>query len=338
MKVLSMRSNDVSQSYWDLMERVSLNRNTNLLSYVILKGTAILMTKLKGDESEYAERKRMLLLEEICECSKNIGLNIKEILEQVKDSLLLNGYSVKVCKIKALSRGLVGTKGSFGEIPFEIGLSFDSILNVPFIPGSSLKGAFSHALEILLEKNGKSINEAKKLVEIVFGSEEWSGLIGVSDAYPVEPGVNGFLFEPDVVTPHYPGAETEFDVSPNPVPFLTVARGVVFEFYIYFNKEIYQEEFKQLGRRAKRKQAKLGIVDIEDLIKDGSRACPLDNAIFAGDLAEAVRVLKARGRDAASIIPCVDRAILYAFARGVGAKTNVGYSRFEIIEYRSVEG
>lgn len=336
MKVLNMANNNVMLDYWSLIERIPLDNETNLLSYITLKGINLLMIKLKGDESNYTKKKRELL-EEVCKYSKCMEPNrINEIRNQVKNALLLNGYAVKVCKIKTSSRGLVGSGEPFGRVPFEVGLFFDSIYNIPFIPGSSLKGAFRHALEALLEKSGKDKSDAKKIAAEVFGSQEQSGIVGVTDAYPVSPGVNGLLFEPDVVTPHYPGSETELDVSPNPVPFLTIARDVVFEFYIYFNKAIYREESRRLGNRARRKVAELGTV--RSLSADRLEGGPVRGALFEGDLAEAVKRLKAMNISVVDVIPWVDRAILYAFARGVGAKTSLGYSRFGVLEYRSVEG
>jgi len=323
---------------WESLGNIELKNAENLWSYITLKGAYILSLKLRG-EGRHAEEKRKLL-EDITIATKNLDLDhIKEYLQSVRKALLANGYRVKVCKVGASSRVLVGASEALGKIPFEVGLFFDPILNVPFIPGSSLRGAFRHALKALLERGGRNEKEAEKIAETIFGSTEWSGLVGVTDAYPIKPGINDYLFEPDVLTPHYPEAKTELDVSPNPVPFLTIARGVEFEFYIYFNKEIYREESKRLGQEAKRRYAELGVVSTHEL--KNARNTSLDNvvryAVFSGDLAEAVRKLKSMGIDVANVIPWIDRAVLYAFARGIGAKTSTGYSRFEVIEYRSIE-
>jgi len=322
---------------FESLSNLRLDDITNLWSYVTLKGAYMryLRLKLKNAERQYSEEK-VKLLEEITRMSKRSDLShIKAHLQSIKKALLINGYHVKVCSIKALSRILIGVSESFGKIPFEVGLYFDPVYNVPFIPGSSLKGAFRHALEVLLKREGK---DAEKIAKVVFGSEEFSGLVGVTDAYPIEPGINGYLFEPDVLTPHYPGAETELDAKPNPVVFLTIARGVTFEFYIYFNKMVYKEEVKRLGPRAKRKHAKLGVVTINELTDKGREMDPIENALMLGNLAEALNELKSKGINVVDIIPWVDRAVLYAFAKGVGSKTNIGYSRFEVFEYKSVEG
>ncbi|MFN7106488.1 MAG: hypothetical protein ACK4M3_07920, partial [Pyrobaculum sp.] len=51
--------------------------------------------------------------------------------------------------------------------------------------------------------------------------------------------------------------------------------------------------------------------------------------IYEGDLASANVTV--------DVLPLVDKAVLYAFARGVGAKTSVGYSRFRLVNYAAVK-
>jgi len=330
---------------FESLSNLKLDDITNLWSYVTLKGAYIrnLRLRLKNAERRYSEEK-MKLLEEIIKMSERSDLShIKAYLQGIKRALLVNGYHIKVCNVRASSRVLIGVSEPFGKTPFDVGLYFDPVYNVPFIPGSSLKGAFRHALEILLEKEKKvGENRAKEIAKIVFGSEEWSGLVGVTDAYPIELGIDGYLFEPDVLTPHYHyhylRTRTELDAKPNPVAFLTIARGVTFQFYIYFNKMIYEEEAKRLGSKAKRKYAKLGTVTITELTSKGHEMNPIENALMCGDLAEALNELRSKGINVVDIIPWVDQAIFYAFAKGVGSKTNIGYSIFEVLEYKSVEG
>lgn len=328
---------------WEHLESVSIDENTNLLSYMILKGTLVITNKLKNNresEHKYSEKRREVI-EDVCNATKKINLKCcMEVLHEIREALRYNGYNVKVCKIKASSRVLIGANEPFGKIPLEVGFFFDPILNLPFIPGSSLKGAFRHALEDLIERDMDK-EKAEKIAEIVFGSEKWSGLVGVTDAYPIKSGVNNLLFEPDVVTPHYPGTKTELDVDPNPVTFLTIARDVVFEFYIYFNKNIYSEENKQLEKyrkKLRREYAELGIVkDLASIKSIGDSVKELlDNAIYVGDLEKELKRLKDMGLNPINILPYVDRAVLYAFAKGIGAKTSLGYSRFDVIDYRSV--
>ncbi|MGC9106640.1 MAG: type III-B CRISPR module RAMP protein Cmr6 [Infirmifilum sp.] len=332
------------KTFWEQLGELKIDKDMNVQSYIVLKGISILKDKLQKSEQIYSARKKELI-EDICRFSREKDLNnAKKNLQEIREALIVNGYSVKICKIKSSSRTLIGASELFGKNPFEVGLSFDPILNVPLIPSSTLKGAFRYALmDLVGREEGEGV--AKEVADIIFGSKDWSGLAGVTDAYPVKAGINGLL-DPDVITPHYPGAETEFDVKPNPVQFLTVARGVEYEFYIYFNKNIYWREYewaKSQGKQPKRKFAKVDTVDIENLIHlkpTGDAGDQVKNvvgkAFFNGDLAEALRKLESMGLDIAKIIPWVDRAVLYAFARGVGAKTSLGYSRFEVLEYRPV--
>lgn len=331
----------------DILEklaRIELNNDTNLWSYITINGTYALTFKWSDPRSKNAAMQKRILLARTSKHFKPGLDSIMNHLKEVKEALLANGYSIKLCRIRSLGRVIIGASEAFGKVPFEVGLFFDPVLNVPFIPGSSLKGAFRHALEELIyrdraSKNNKNAREiASEVASIVFGSDEFVGLVGVTDAYPVKLGIKDLLFEPDVVTPHYPGASTELNVRPNPVPFLTIARNVEFEFYIYFNKRIYEEKHEH-GKRHRRNYAKLGVVS--ELGKAQTKQAGhmssvkdyIDNMIHDGDLAEEFK--KHGVQNLASLLPWVDRAVLYAFAKGVGAKTSVGYSRFAVIEYKT---
>lgn len=282
----------------------------NLFSYLTLAGAAMGEGGGRPTERERlcldrAELKRACL-ERVCRTRVDNLDRVRAHLDEVKSALLANGYSVKRCKVVTEGRGLVGTGEAFGRVLFEVGLSFDQLLNVPVIPGRSLKGAFRHAL---------AARRGEQEAERVFGRAGEVGLVGVTDAYPVEVGER--LFEPDILTPHYPETgrvETELDVEPNPVPFLTVAPGVRFEFYVYYDKKLPAA----LGRRTLRASEGL----------DGNAD------ILAGDLAEAVR---GAGERAADALPLVDYAVVYALTRGVGAKTSLGYTRFRLLEYGVVD-
>ncbi|MEM3624595.1 MAG: hypothetical protein QXL52_04775, partial [Nitrososphaerales archaeon] len=95
---------------------------------------------------------------------------------------------------------------------------------------------------------------------------------------------------------------TELDVSPTPIIYLTIAPGTKFQFYLFYKKE------RGGGERKRRL-----------IIKDSQES----------DLAETpVQDINKLG--------ILDRGLLYSFYRGVGAKTAVGYSRFEIVSYEPV--
>ncbi len=298
-----------------------LGVNVNIYSYLILKGTYILLLSYRdsvkrsmkrtrpsegagaeeGDVKVKSEELKLQLIKEVSKSSEdvlaNVAIQISELLKETREALKANGYMVKECVIKSAGRALVGAGGPVGKIPFEVGLSLDPLLGVPYVPGSTLKGAFRHAL---IELSRTGIGDCdEKLADDMFGSQDHSGLVGVTDAYPLfeEQEVRRVL-EPDVISPHYPGAEDEQEAKPVPVQFLTIAPGVKLKFFTYYKGEAARH-------------------------------------IFRGDL-EAIARRYNKPQELMGILKCIDKAVLYALIRGVGAKTSTGYSRFELIDYRDV--
>lgn len=321
-----MKTLNSNLNIFKLAEKIALDENTNLMSYLVIRGMPILLKKDFDEERN--------ICEEIA-TSYKINKTIDLYTDHILKALLANGYEIKQCIIKCHKKAIIGASDIFGKIPFEVGLAFDYILNVPYIPGSSLKGAFRYSLLNILRRKGFNINEAEEIASIVFGSNKWSGLVGVTDAYPIESGKNGMVFLPDVITPHYSQAKTEIDIKPNPVMHLTIAPETKFKFYIYFNKMIYEKESTVLKEKSKRKYSKIGKVQNISKLKKKSIDNIVNYAIYENnDLAEILIKIK----ENIDIIPLVDKAILYALIRGIGAKTNVGYSRFVVIEYRYIKG
>lgn len=270
-----------------------LGNDVNLYSYILLKGIRVLRAKLQN-EADYVELRRELLVEVSrvsLEVLQQLLGEINGSLKEVVEGLKADGYNVKECTIRTVSRFVGGVGEPAGQIPFEVGLFLDPILGVPYIPGSTLKGAFRHALYEIAEREGYDPKRADELANTLFGSPKGAGLVGITDAYPIS--ADERLLEPDVITPHYPGAKNELDAQPKPVTFLTVAPGVEFKFYIYYKEKAI-------------------------------------NYVFQGDLNEEIK----RSRDPLSVMKIVDKAVFYALARGVGAKTSVGYSEFELTSYK----
>ncbi|MEM2922354.1 MAG: type III-B CRISPR module RAMP protein Cmr6, partial [Candidatus Bathyarchaeia archaeon] len=176
----------------------------------------------------------------------------------------------------------------------------DPTLNVPYIPGSTIKGAVRAGVFDLLLKQKASKEDVERECKRLFGDNESASLIGFTDAYPVKKGEKGYLLYPDVMSPHYKSdTATELDVSPTPIIYLTIAPGTQFQFYLFYKRE----------RGGGEKKRQLSVKDSQD-----------------SDLAETpVQDLSRLG--------ILDRGLLYSFYRGVGAKTSVGYSRFEILSY-----
>ncbi|QGA53825.1 type III-B CRISPR module RAMP protein Cmr6 [Sulfolobus sp. E5-1-F] len=159
---------------------------------------------------------------------------IEEMFEKIYLALKSSGYSIIDVKIVTSARTLIGVSGNFLRNIFEIGLNFDWVYNVPYIPGSEIKGVIRSSID------------DEELEREIFGSEE-EGIsqVGFTDAYPIEP-VGEELLVPDVMTPHYVGARDETEVKPRPIIFLTIREGVVFRFLIYYRQ---QELGREICRR-----------------------------------------------------------------------------------------
>jgi CRISPR-associated protein Cmr6 len=217
-------------------------------------------------------------------------------LKQALTEYIGNRGIVREIQMKLTYRGSFGVSSTFGQIPFEVGLYIHPYFNVPYIPASSIKGAIRSAYYYYLvnhenENPKKADNECNRL----FGDSNFAGLVGFTDAFPIQEGENGYILYPDIINPHYKDARNEMEVEPKPIVFLTVAPGTIFKFYMYVIKERDKEKRKiEIG-------AKKDLVDkpIPDMEKLGK----------------------------------LDLALLYGLSMGIGAKTALGYSQFVVITY-----
>lgn len=117
-------------------------------------------------------------------------------------------------------------------LPLEIGLAWHPILNVPYIPASSLKGAARAAAVSPL---------CGIEPEDLFGTTEEEGDLIFTDAYPTR---WERLVEPDVITPHYretAGEISEAQARPVPLVFPVVPAGTTFTFVVAFRQMVGQE-------------------------------------------------------------------------------------------------
>ncbi|MGQ9514588.1 MAG: type III-B CRISPR module RAMP protein Cmr6 [Thermoproteota archaeon] len=279
------------------LEEIEIIR-TNIWSYIALSGAALCLSK--GQKRDVGKLER-IELEKIVKASGQAFIASREaimkLLHDMEEALVRSGYEVRRVRARLASKGLFGAGESFGKIAFDIGLSFDPILNVPFIPGSSLKGAIRSAYASLQ----KSDNDKKRL----FGSSEiGTGLIGVTDSYPIEAGEGRYILYPDVMTPHYRKPESkliELESEPVPIVYLTVAPETMFQFYVYFKRE------------------------------RGKRTLKFKQKDFEGDITTEPKAdIEELG--------LVDLSVIYALNLGVGAKTSAGYSALKIEEYLPVNG
>jgi len=277
----------------------------NVFSFGIIQGSAVLNSKHEETKSRKAsfEEKEKEFLEFLIKNSANYfkrkKTEIHQYLGGLKQSLIEHlGEKgiVREIQMKLTYRGSFGVSSTFGQIPFEVGLYIHPYFNVPYIPASSIKGAIRNAYYYYLvnhenENRDKADDECNRL----FGDSNFAGLVGFTDAFPIQEGENGYILYPDIINPHYKDAKNEMEVEPKPIIFLTVAPDTTFKFYMYIIKEGEKEKRKiEIG--AKKDLAAKPIPDMEKLGK-------------------------------------LDLALLYGLSMGIGAKTALGYSQFVVITY-----
>ena len=230
-----------------------------------------------------------------------------KILDEIKNGYESLGYKVIDLKFETKKNFIVGTRQGPLFLVYEVGISWDPILDLPYIPASSLKGALRSYMLDLCEKvdNRKECVEDVislfgvpirdyEIVKLVFPesksaevSDEGSeGLVIFSDAYPIS--FKETPLTPDIINPHYykggKVVENEFDVSPTPITFLTVSPGVTFRLIIA-------------------------------LIKEGEKyVSQLSKMIF--------------NTESYSLVPF----LTLAFAMGIGAKTSRGYGELDLAD------
>jgi CRISPR-associated protein Cmr6 len=144
------------------------------------------------------------------------------------------------------SRLLVHTRSP--TLPLDISLAWDPVLNLPYIPASTVKGVVRSYLTMNnVTVEGLSVDdllgETGKLAHV--------GYIVFFDAYPV--GCERTLVEPDVITPHYSEVEGRVDetsAKPRPIVFPTIAPGTTIYFPVAVNVNLARR-LKEKGKMAK---------------------------------------------------------------------------------------
>lgn len=154
------------------------------------------------------------------DCSHYKGV-FSEINKRFDEILgpLSKRYHVLDLRLTTQSRLLVHTRSH--HLPLDISVAWDPVLNVPFIPSSTLKGVGRAYCE--------KVGPGEDLCGEVFGSQDREGSVFFIDSYPI--GCKDKLVEPDVITPHYSevaGAIDEASARPVPVIFFAVSPGVTF--------------------------------------------------------------------------------------------------------------
>ena len=208
------------------------------------------------EKSKFENKQLGVFYNKILQFSKIFKDRVKKQKENLKNQnfeIILDDY-----KLKTASRLVVGLGA---EHVLETSLTLHHIFGIPYIPGSALKGVarMVNFWKIADESSKKSDKDIQGLQEqlydkeisnsdsngilkhkLLFGTQNFKGLLVFLDAYP-EIQNKQQIFELDVMTPHYQGYYTKNQVpgdweNPNPIPFLTVKKGITFCFNVLFDK------------------------------------------------------------------------------------------------------
>ncbi|QGA53950.1 type III-B CRISPR module RAMP protein Cmr6 [Sulfolobus sp. E5-1-F] len=183
----------------------------NLLSYLIASWIELM------NNNNWNDNKKRELLVNLAKESSNVNLDsVIQYYEEIRHGISKYYKNCYVYKIKSAYRATFGRGDIFGTIPYEIGLSFNWIFNVPVIYGSQIKGAV------------RAIYRKKYKDDKIFDDK-----IGFTDAMPISK--QNYIIYPEVMTPHYNNVKDETDVTPIPVLYPVVAPNVTFEFIYYSN-------------------------------------------------------------------------------------------------------
>ena len=201
----------------------------------IMRSWKILLKKYRQRTRREFAREKSSLLEEIVRLSGNLDLDaVRTYVSEVEEAMKEVFPRVFRVDARSLWRSYVHAKAPFGMIPFELGIAFDFLLNVPYLPSSSIKGALRRHLAN----------------PDLLGTTEVPSKVVITDAYPI---AGRILLHPEVLTPHYPRARTELDVQPNPLVHLVIAPNVLFRFYMGLTEELDGVEIGGLRTRCWRK-------------------------------------------------------------------------------------
>lgn len=195
------------------------------------------------------------LLRDICKhyTRKNLEdlfKRVNEKMNEIKRVIESNGYEVIGITAKTSSRLIIGTSEEmFGKFIFEVGLMWDPYMNLPYIPGSSLKGAFRAYLTLakdeIKKSHGIEIND--KIINDILGDLYHVSYIVFCDAYPVD--CESTLLIPEVTTPIYheqEGRISEVEAQPVPITYPAINKGVKFRIIIGIKKKEYvPEEYRK---------------------------------------------------------------------------------------------
>ncbi len=239
--------------YKEKLGKVNQEQILQELDLSYLKPVSKDLTRMKMEKGEL---KDTCCLEEMVKISKEQAKytleKCRKRLDKWKEALVQLDFKLEYLEAELMERGLFGASQHFGKVLFEVGLEFDPYLNVPIVPGSSIKGALASVYDLIQEDGWPEKTD-------IFGDEKVGKIICL-DALPVKPGRNGMILYPDVLTPHYTengeDQPEEWDEErneprePRPVSYLSVAPHTIFGFVFGLRRDAKPEIFRKIVETA----------------------------------------------------------------------------------------
>lgn len=234
MKAGSRKSPNVERELDKCVKEFELDPvRVNIVSAISLTFVNCYLSTRSEDFISHFSRTVSEILHNAFQCGRlsEVLTETSRRLDSVASSLS-KAYHLFDLRLVTTTRLLVDMRNPL--LPLEISLAWDPLLNIPFIPSSSLKGRARTYFELQdITVDGMPPSE-------IFGSQESEGVVLFTDAYPVS-CVGRSLVEPDVISPHFSEARYAIDeasASPVPIVFLTVSPNVTFRFLVAVDRVV----------------------------------------------------------------------------------------------------
>jgi CRISPR-associated protein Cmr6 len=199
----------------------------------------------KKDTSEINSTTISKIRKEIIKEAENKSFNLsltKAVMEETKNALLALDYDVIDVTARLDYKAISGMSEGLFHLIFEVGLNYDELLDVPYIPGSTIKGIMRSRLYELTKNKGEELFGP---LNNIGKDNAWKGKIVVSDAYPIPNNKNNNseetkLLTGDILNPHYyknnEAVKSEYEVMPTPIIHISIRDNVKFRFLIGIEK------------------------------------------------------------------------------------------------------
>lgn len=308
------------KNYGNLIDYIYNNidkyENTSLILEKLIKNDIIEQPKNK---SKFFRNRNITKIPKIVDNLPQRVTNQVESLEKLGYRNMFNNESNKCLNLKTSSRLVVGLGG--GHV-LETSLTLHHIFGIPYIPATALKGvvrmlSFWEIAENRNKRTDKEIEELQKQIyddisgsededilrhKLLFGTQNFKGLLVFLDAYPDIQNTQE-IFDVDVMNPHYFQYYTKEETpgdweNPIPIVFLTVKKGIPFCFNVLFDESRTKE-----------------ILNKENSFKETKKI---------------KKILNQWLNNFPELTNFVNNLLKSALEEyGLGAKTRVGYGRFE---------